>query len=242
MAMQEILCISVIIECLVSRVQASTRKACRSEYNIGQGDGDSQGQALWHRHHHNGHCKNEELERAGDQQLQGEAAVGYHPPVQRNNGGCEDEVAVRAGSKGKLPFCNVQLCSTTIVTAKTKKLSGPEISSFDGKPPFWIIHLFSARFGDCKCEEAGGVSPGSLWHMAMVFPHSLFTPTASTKTLPQPSVTCKNRISPFVCHVGNMLLNVFVLEVLVLNEFVLGVMFLNAFVLEPCARSGRATS
>ena len=75
--------------------------------------------------------------------------------MQRNNGGCEDEVAVRAGSKGKLPFCNVQLCSTTIVTAKTKKLSGPEISSFDGKPPFWIIHLFSARFGDCKCEEAG---------------------------------------------------------------------------------------
>ena len=44
-----------------------------------------------------------------------------------------------------------------------------------------------AIFSNCCCR---GVSPGSLWHMAMVFPHSLLTPTASTSTLPHPSVTC----------------------------------------------------
>ena len=34
---------------------------------VGQRDGDGQGETLWHRHHHNGHREDEELQRAGDQ-------------------------------------------------------------------------------------------------------------------------------------------------------------------------------
>ena len=41
-------------------------------------------------------CKDEEAERAKDQQLQWEAAVLDHPPVQRNNGYCKDQEAERA--------------------------------------------------------------------------------------------------------------------------------------------------
>ena len=42
------------------------------------------------------------------------------------------------------------------MTAKMKKLSGPKISSFNGRPPFWIIHLCSATMVTAKIKKLSG--------------------------------------------------------------------------------------
>ena len=44
---------------------------------------------------------------------------------------------------------------------KMKKLSGPEISGFDGKPPFWIIHLCSATKLTAKVKKLSGPETSS---------------------------------------------------------------------------------
>ena len=61
--------------------------------------------------------------------------------MKRNNDECKDEEAEWARDQILQPFWMIHLCSTTIVTAKMKKLSRPETSSSMGKPLFWIIHL-----------------------------------------------------------------------------------------------------
>mmetsp|Transcript_4769 Transcript_4769/g.13708 ORF Transcript_4769/g.13708 Transcript_4769/m.13708 type:complete len:259 (+) Transcript_4769:3629-4405(+) len=94
--------------------------------------------------------------------------------------------------------------TTRMVTAKMKNCSGPSENLEMGKPRFSTIHLIMRTTKQSSATakptlpmapastvsfSCRGVSAASPTTSAMVWPHSLCTPTADTSILPSPSVT-----------------------------------------------------
>ena len=79
------------------------------------------------------------------------------------------------------------------LTVRTMKHSTPTASP--------NLPMAAAKEARLPCR---GVSADSVRTNAMVLPHSLFSPTAVTSTLPLPSVTCTCDKSSFLCFFRNI--------------------------------------
>ena len=135
--------------------------------------------------HQDGDSKNEELQRALAELAEREALVLDDPPGRTRCGGhraggvCASaaQAAARAGQQWRL--CAARSALPCLMSSTKKQTSATQ------KPSLPMAVASQPSF------SCSGVSPTSPTTSAMVRPHSLCSPTASTSMRPLPSVICR---------------------------------------------------